>query len=207
MNTLANLSQVRRAGMTLVELLVASAILSVFLMMAMIMARSSSEFYSTASINGARELAVESSLNEMVNELMETRASTITQPVSLLTPPSSSKTLTFRRVLSFDAAKGIYESGPLTRISLEGTTIFITTDADSPTPQQRFLIDGVAEMAAGELPNGVDDNGNGLVDEGGLAFVLETSFTVRIYLSLERRNAEGVTDVVSGSSLVQVRNR
>lgn len=207
MNTRALIPTARCAGMTLLEMLLASAILSLLLLMAMIMTRSSAEFYSRASINGARELAVESTLNEMVNELLESRASTITQPVSLLTPPSSSSTLTFRRVLSFDPATGTYVSGPLARIALEGNAIFVTTDADAPAPRQRFLIDGVSELAAGEIANGVDDNGNGLVDEAGLAFVLETSFTVRIYLSLERRNAEGAMDVVSGSTLVQVRNR
>lgn len=48
----------------------------------------------------------------------------------------------------------------------------------------------VRPFLAGELPNGVDDNGNGLVDESGLNFTLQGN-TVQIRLTLERTNADG----------------
>jgi hypothetical protein len=189
------------------EVLAAAALMSVLTMLALLMTRSSAEFYSRASINGATELAIESTLNEISNELLESRPSTITQPAGLLTPPSSSSTLTFRRVAHYEPATGIYEFGPLTRIAVENNAIYISTDVESSSPQQRMIMEHVATLAKDEIANGLDDNGNGLVDEAGLAFVLETPFTVRVHLSLERRNAEGSMEVVSGSTLVQLRNR
>lgn len=194
-------------GMTLLEIMIAGALLSVLLMFALLMTRSSAEFYSTASINGAAEIALESTLNEIINELIESRASLITQPTPLLTPPSSSSALTYRRVLRYDAATGISEYGPLSRIALEGGSIYVTEGIDTASPKSRILADRAAPLITGEIPNGVDDNGNGLIDEAGLAFVLESPHTLRIYLSLERKNANGTMESVSGTTLVQLRNR
>jgi prepilin-type N-terminal cleavage/methylation domain-containing protein len=43
---------------------------------------------------------------------------------------------------------------------------------------------------AGELPNGIDDNGNGLIDEKGLAFEVEGPM-VRVTLTIERPGPDG----------------
>ncbi len=63
----------------------------------------------------------------------------------------------------------------------------------------------VSEMLEDELMNGVDDNGNQLADELGLAFVLDDrSVTVR--LSLERAGEEGKTIQVTRETTVTCRN-
>ena len=38
----------------------------------------------------------------------------------------------------------------------------------------------------GELPNGMDDNGNGLIDERGLAFVVHDDHCIHVLVTLER---------------------
>jgi prepilin-type N-terminal cleavage/methylation domain-containing protein len=43
---------------------------------------------------------------------------------------------------------------------------------------------------AGELPNGIDDNGNGLIDEKGLSFEVEGPM-VRVTLTIERPGPDG----------------
>ena len=43
----------------------------------------------------------------------------------------------------------------------------------------------VAPYLEGELPNGIDDNGNGLIDEKGLNFVVDRN-AITIRLTLER---------------------
>lgn len=59
----------------------------------------------------------------------------------------------------------------------------------------------VRPLLGGELPNGIDDNGNGLVDESGLNFTLQGN-TVQIRLTLERMDASG--DLVDESVETQV---
>lgn len=48
----------------------------------------------------------------------------------------------------------------------------------------------VAPFLEGEVPNGLDDNGNGLIDEQGLNFVLDGN-SVRIRLTLQDMDRQG----------------
>jgi hypothetical protein len=50
--------------------------------------------------------------------------------------------------------------------------------------------DLVSPLLAGELVNGIDDNGNGLIDEQGLSFVVEGR-RVTVRLTLRRPDASG----------------
>jgi len=50
--------------------------------------------------------------------------------------------------------------------------------------------DAVRDLLEGELPNGIDDNGNGLIDESGLTFEIEGN-TITIRLTLEKQMPNG----------------
>ncbi len=63
----------------------------------------------------------------------------------------------------------------------------------------------VSPMLEGELPNGVDDNDNGLVDESGLSFVIEGD-RVLIRLTLQRPEIGGRTVAETVESVVTCRN-
>lgn len=63
----------------------------------------------------------------------------------------------------------------------------------------------VSPLLEGEQQNGVDDNGNGLVDEDGLSFVLEGQRVV-IRLTLRRPAEGGRTLVETVESVVTCRN-
>lgn len=63
----------------------------------------------------------------------------------------------------------------------------------------------VSPLLQGELINGLDDNGNGLVDEDGLSFVLEGERVV-IRLTLRRVEADGSTVQQTVESVVTCRN-
>jgi hypothetical protein len=63
----------------------------------------------------------------------------------------------------------------------------------------------VSPLLQGETINGVDDNGNGLVDEDGLSFVLEGDRVV-IRLTLQRPEAGGRTVEQTMESVVHCRN-
>jgi len=63
----------------------------------------------------------------------------------------------------------------------------------------------VSPLLEGEIVNGIDDNGNGLVDETGLSFVLEGN-TVRIRLTLRRPEVDGRTVMQTVEQVVSCRN-
>lgn len=63
----------------------------------------------------------------------------------------------------------------------------------------------VSPLLEGEEVNGVDDNGNGLIDEDGLSFVLEGQRIV-IRLTLRRPEVDGRTVQQTVESVVSCRN-
>ena len=63
----------------------------------------------------------------------------------------------------------------------------------------------VSPLLSGETINGVDDNGNGLVDEEGLSFVLDGD-SVRIRLTIRRPEVDGRTVEQTVESVVCIRN-
>jgi len=63
----------------------------------------------------------------------------------------------------------------------------------------------VSPLLEGEIVNGVDDNGNGLIDEDGLSFVLEGQRIV-IRLTLRRPEVDGRTVQQTVESVVYCRN-
>lgn len=65
-----------------------------------------------------------------------------------------------------------------------------TNDFGSADEQRIVLASGVAELQDGESANGVDDNGNGLRDESGLAFWAEDGL-LTILLTCQSRDEGG----------------
>ena len=63
----------------------------------------------------------------------------------------------------------------------------------------------VSDFLENELPNGIDDNGNGLIDESGLTFVIDGSM-VTIRLTLQRTGSDGKSSVYSREATVHCRN-
>jgi prepilin-type N-terminal cleavage/methylation domain-containing protein len=80
--------------------------------------------------------------------------------------------------------------------------------AESPdTAEERRIVWArlVAPFIGNELPNGVDDNGNGLIDESGLTFVVDRN-AVEIWLTLETVSSEGQSATHTAHTVVTCRN-
>lgn len=79
-----------------------------------------------------------------------------------------------------------------------------TADAAGPTPKTVVVARGLSELARGESSNGLDDNGDNLVDEGG--FVLRRVgdlFEVR--LTVDRVNDQGQVQRLTRSTFLNLR--
>lgn len=74
-------------------------------------------------------------------------------------------------------------------------------------PEERRVVwaNTVASFLEGELPNGIDDNGNGLIDESGLSLVVDGR-TVNIRLTLQRLDENGEPVSATVQTVVNVRN-
>jgi hypothetical protein len=114
--------------------------------------------------------------------------------------------------LSYEVVIGV-EDGELVwgdpeRIGLEpdDATRLVWNRNPGDVDQQRSVwCNVVRPFIAGEIPNGIDDNGNGLVDERGLSFTMEGNMvTIRVTLERMRREGPPLTQVVE--TTVRVRN-
>ncbi len=63
----------------------------------------------------------------------------------------------------------------------------------------------VSPLLEGEVPNGIDDNGNGLIDEDGLSFVIDGE-SVRIRLTIRRPEVNRRTVEQTVERIVTCRN-
>jgi len=76
----------------------------------------------------------------------------------------------------------------------------------SPNQRTRVIAHWVREDLEGEVPgNAIDDNANGLTDEGGLCFSVDGNRVI-VWLTLERRMADGTLITHTASRTIALRN-
>jgi hypothetical protein len=92
------------------------------------------------------------------------------------------------------------------RIGLEGGDAIAWCDNPGEADERRVVWSRlVSPLLEGEVINGVDDNGNGLIDEDGLSFVVEGDRVV-IRLTLRRPESDGRLVEQTVESIVYCRN-
>jgi hypothetical protein len=83
--------------------------------------------------------------------------------------------------------------------------VALIKDWNGPSERTVILCRNVRELAEGETANGLDDNGNGLVDEKGLCFDLSEG-NLSLRLTVERRDPNHQLVTRSFESSVWLRN-
>ena len=207
MNSTANQSPGSgNQGYTILEMVISMALmLGVMGGVVTITKTSQSTHKTTKSLSSLTQDA-HRALERISRELLESGPSTMpTRP----TGPSGSSTLTYRTLESFTATGVIW--GVLRTMELRDSPldpddgldndanglidekqIVLVTDVGGAFETTEILARNVRKRLWGEISNGVDDNGNGLVDEPGLCFLMHGD-TVGIHLTLEAPGPGGVT--------------
>ena len=90
-------------------------------------------------------------------------------------------------------------------IRLEGDGVEWRENPDAIDERKVVWTNLVRPLLEGELENGIDDNGNGLIDEDGLSFVIEGD-NVTIRLTLERPEIGGSLVPETVVAVVNCRN-
>lgn len=107
--------------------------------------------------------------------------------------PGSEPEINYKEFLGINSANERVESEPM-RIAFtsdSGGSITWFQNPELETQKRVVWTKDVPAVALGEVAeNGIDDNGNGIIDEAGLAFVKDGR-SVRILLTLRRPDGEG----------------
>ena len=208
-----------RRGMTLIEISISVLILAAVIGVPIMLL-----------VSGSRAYAIEAAAaaaNEAVRQGVDGISARLTTAISagILPPANQSEWIEYNRGIGYQGGAASASPGPTERIQFE----YSPTDPDDgldndldglvdeglvvwienpglPGQRRLTLVDTVPEAQAGEvLGNNLDDNGNGLVDEMGLAFDITTS-RVAVCLTIVSPAPDGSTLVRNLERTVAFRN-
>ena len=192
----------KRAGFTLIELLIVAALLGVIVVKGSLILSTSTSMVSQETSRMMVEDQARSVLDKIARAVMASDRSSLAPILS----PGSSNDINFQISLGVDNGEVVW--GEPERIQLDGADMEQLVWSQNPgeaDEMRSIWSKSVEPYLEGEIFNGIDDNGNGLVDELGLSFLVDgNQITVR--LSLGRRSAEGVVSIRTMETVVTVRN-
>jgi len=208
-----------RAGTTVLEMVIAGTMSAVIL-----------GAIATAAISGQRSAAqnlamadLETRARRAVDRIAEELVSS--RSAALSPNPAGqfgAATLTYQKDIGYAAGAAVFGVNQRIRWVLEPRetrnnidddrdglvdegVVELTRDLGAGTQRVVTLARGVSEYLEDELPNGADDNANGLTDEQGLSFSL-TGRTLTIRLSVQDIGSEGRVLTQTVETSLRIRN-
>jgi prepilin-type N-terminal cleavage/methylation domain-containing protein len=213
-----------RGGFTLLELTIALVIFALLAANVHLVSRSGAAAVRAGALRSSLENELELTLDRITFALMSAQDSEIEGPVPA---PMPSSFVRFAAVLGRDESGNVL-TGPTEQIAWtahdvatgelgrserrnpsafrEGGRVTWTENADVSETRRITWSNAVPTAYMGEVDgNAEDDNGNDLLDEGGLAFAREGT-EVRVLLTVERIDDRGQRQPVERSVRVAPRN-
>ncbi len=193
----------RRSGFTVVELIIAISILAILLTKIALVINAASQAVGDSS----KEMVLEDQARRVINQigfaLMGSDRDTLF-PQSA-DPDLPVTQLRYQLSLGLEDGEIVWDDIEEIGLGATGSQVYWTRKPGEPDERRVFLTNLVRPYLEGELANGIDDNGNGLVDEQGLTFVIDRN-SVHIRLSLARPDMEGGTIANTVEAVVTCRN-
>ncbi len=191
-----------RAGFSLLELLIALGVAGLIFANVGLVLRSGSESRERDATRGDLDVQIDRTLDRILLALMSANVDSLDP-----TAPSPSFQNALEYVQNLGVQNGEVVLGDAERIELVVNGGQVQWRQRPGELDERMVVwtRWVAQYLDGEQPNGVDDNGNGLIDETGLAFVVSGT-QVEVFLCLERRGDDGEVVRHQRSAVVACRN-
>ena len=197
-----HVARTRRAGFSLLELLIGLAIFGLVLGNIVMLQNASNDAYESGVFGSALDDQVDSTMDRIQQAIMSTSVDRLDE---VLTAPSFVSSIEYEIVT--DVVDGEPIVGVPERIEFVTATgqIVWTRNPDAPDEMMLIWNKFVPELLEGETVNGVDDNDNGIADEEGLAFNRDQE-QILVRLTLQREDSKKVVYVRSRSRRVTCRN-
>lgn len=191
-----------RAAFTLLELSASLALLFVIFASLAMFVQTSDRAQSEGRANLALEARGRRTIDRMVDAIRQAEATSISP---LLALPSNASSIEFQVSLGDQA--GAVAWGSPERIALDAATGKIVWTENPSLAAERSVVwcSDVAASPAGEDLNGLDDDGNGYIDERGLAFAVDGQL-VSVLLCLEDPSPGGAVRRQTFTATVRCRN-
>ncbi len=208
------------AGFTLLELIISMAILALALGGVYSWFLSTTRAAGVVTTKSELSLSATRTLERIAARLLPAGLETLFPPHP--TAPLGTSSLTFNRSQGFANGQKTWESSMRIAFRLapgeaddgldnddngfvDDGQVVLTVRAGQPDEQEIILCRNVKRYWGTEIPNGEDDNGNGLVDEPGLSFEL-TGDKIIIRLSVQAHTFNGKILTADVETSVRLRN-
>lgn len=165
------------AGFTLIEMAVTCTFVCVLFGSLITAVQSASDSFATGVVAADVGARSERTVHQLCELLKYANPETMSPKPAA---PFSATKVTFQRLADYQEGTKVW--GETESLSLVDGRILWITAPGSKTQNVRVLCTGIATSLQGETPkNAKDDNGNGLIDEGGLSFEFRGNrVTVRV---------------------------
>lgn len=192
----------RRAGFTLLEALIALTVVGLVLGNIVMVMRSSSDAYDEETSKASLELQLDQTLDRIVLALMAASAESLEPGAS---NPAFHDRMEYMQSLGVNDGELVLSAPERIEFRLEGGEVVWLERPGEPGERAATWSRWVRPFLEGELPNGVDDNGNGLIDESGFHIQrIGTMLTVR--LCVQEAGGGGTSERASVVTSVTLRN-
>lgn len=195
-------SNFSRAGFTLLELMLALTLLSVLF----IKAFGAMSVATDSASQSTREIVLEDQARRVMRQIayaiMGSNRETLIPDAEA---PLSTEDLRFQVNLGIQDGVVVWSDPEKVAMQPAAGQVYWSQNPDAENERRVVWTNLVAPFLDGELPNGMDDNGNGLIDEKGLSFTVDRN-AVTIRLTLERILEGGEVTTKTVQTTVTCRN-
>jgi hypothetical protein len=176
-----------RAGLSALEIVVGVALLAVVTAKVVIVSSEASTLSNDDIANIVVEDEARLTLDRIAYAVMESdRASLLPDAET----PAFSSQIRYRVSLGIENGQVVWDDPEQIVLDPDDRRLRWIQDPGGAGERSVVWCDAVRDLLEGELPNGVDDNGNGLIDETGVTFEVDGN-TVTINLTLEKEMRGG----------------
>jgi hypothetical protein len=176
--------QTRRAGWTLIELSIAVILVTVVMGKAVYVMHSALGLASSETASMHVEDQARRVMDRIALAIMGSDRGTLVPQIEEV----HSDRIRYSFSLGLEDGEVVWSDPEEIRLGGTRTEVEWRENLDQAEEKRVVWTNLVSPLLEGELVNGVDDNGNGLVDEDGLSFVIEGELVV-IRLTLQRPEA------------------
>ncbi len=171
-----------RAGFTLVEICIALVLVGLVIANISMVMRSSSAAFAMKSSVGDLDAQADITLDRISLALMGSSPESV---VPIQSAPLWSSQVEYQKNVGVQDGQPVWSAPERIEAVIPKRQVVWTQNPDQANERNVVWSNSVPDQLAGEKANGVDDNGNGLVDEAGLCFAFHGK-TVEIELTLQR---------------------
>jgi prepilin-type N-terminal cleavage/methylation domain-containing protein len=191
-----------RAGFTLIEVTIALVLIGLVLANVGMVMRSSSAAFELRNSLSNLDLQADTTLDRIALAVMGSSPDTLIPSQSA---PLWSSQIEYQKNLGMEDGKPVWSAPERIEETAQKEQVVWTQNPDGAGARSVVWTNWVRSLLEGELANGIDDNGNGLVDESGLSFAFQGK-TVDIRLSLQREGPDHRTLTRTVQTRVTCRN-